>query len=476
MEQREQRHSIVTILGDEDSNTSNDAKSVGPRDTGWDGESGKLTSDNVASNFISTPPPPAKLWDTDDIQYLSKVKCKVSIMLTHIDPKNGLFEGRMKFHWNMRTLNYQERTEPLLRVPGIRFPRLSCRIEESRMWRNFDHDSDITVAWQGTTVLSFSGHEMFEVHDFPYDRQVIDLNLFEFVWRDDKDTDRFYEEMKVVSFSTETQSMMPEWDACNAITEPRNVEQRHTGPTFCSRFLVKLRFQRRERYYVTQIFMVTYLITSAASFTLALSPGKRFVGDRLTVLTSGLLTLVSFKYSISHDLPSVPYPTFASTYLAAQVHTLVAIAAETVITYKMAIDGVVEEKILALFEDCLLIFLLLIWAAYFLYARHGKKRRPWEDVLNSQNDSAEIKDSPPEKAATFMLSENTESAKFQYHPKHAATYIRLVSILKAVGGKLCDSKAKEKMQEDDFKDTKDLPDTKFYYRKAREQLPKTLAL
>lgn len=396
-------HEVVTIIGGEVNGTSSSSKKPAKERTSTGNFAGSRTRESgcadhtvpfsskvrdLSSSFACSPPPPRKLWDTDDVQYLNKVSCRVSVMMTHIDPKNGMFEGRMTCSWHMRTLECQERTDPLLRVPGIRCPSLACSIEESRMWRNFNHDSATTVAWSGITVMSFYGNEVFEVHDFPYDRQVVDLNVLDFVWRDDKDTDRYFEEMKVVSLSSETQSMMPEWECCPAIVEARNVSQLGSGPSSCSRFIVKLRLQRKERYYITHIFMVTYLITSAALFTLGLSPGAKFVGDRLIILTSGLLSLVSFKYSIAHDLPSVPYPTFASTYLACQVYTLVAIAGETVLTYKLRDD--MDSGILATFEDILLGVLLLLWLSYFLYAAFGKKRRTWEDVLSSQTDSTEV--------------------------------------------------------------------------------------
>merc|ERR1719401_3280356 len=116
-----------------------------------------------------------------------------------INPKNGRFEGRMKFHWKYRLLKIDDRTEARKRIPGIRMPRLSFRTEESRVWRNFDEDTETTIAWNGTTVLHFNGYECFEVHDFPFDRQIIDFDLFEFVWKDDKDSDNFYESMKIVS-------------------------------------------------------------------------------------------------------------------------------------------------------------------------------------------------------------------------------------------------------------------------------------
>jgi len=232
---------------------------------------------------------------------------------------------------------------------------------------------------------------MFEVNDFPFDRQVINLDLFEFVWRSDKDSDYYFEAMKVVSFTTETISMLPEWDTYPAIIEARNVKKPGSGPSFGTRFIVKLRLQRKEKYYITQIFMVTFLILSASLLPLALYPGDTFIGDRLSLHSSGLLTLVAFKYSVSHELPTVPYNTFASTFLTAQIVTLVAVSSESVLAYKI-VNTLVDPDYLNIAEDILLYMLLLLWLVYFLHVAFVKGRVSWEEVLQDQRDNHELKD------------------------------------------------------------------------------------
>lgn len=383
-------------------------------------------------SFWSKPPPPSGLWDTDDVQYLDKVRCHAWIRMTHIDPKNGRYEGRMKIHWAFRTLNSKERTEPRTRVPGLRLPRLVCAVEESRIWRHFDGDSERTVSWQGTTVLSFAGFEVFEVHEFPFDRQVINLDLFEFVWRSDKDSDQYFEAMKVVSFTTETISMLPEWDTFPAIIAVTNSKKPGSGPSYATRFTVKLRLQRKEKYYVTQIFMVTYLILSASLLPLALAPGETFVGDRLSLHSSGLLTLVAFKYSVSNELPTVPYTTCTSSWLTAQISTLVGCCTETVLGYKLT--AVIDQDILNVIEDILLYCLLLVWMVYFLYIALLKDRVPWEEILNSQQDNKELKDdkdSPWAKAGAPSNSGSSTSTPTDTETRLEETPVRPRKVVQA---------------------------------------------
>lgn len=357
------------------------------------------TADNLKADcqlvrcFTGDPEPPEDLWDTDDVQYLDKVRCYTWVRLTRVDPKNGTFEGRMKCHWALRTLNIMDRTEPRIRVPGIRLPRLSCSVEESRIWRHFDADSEKTTAWQGCYQMSFKGYEIFEVHHFPFDRQIICLDLFEFVWRVDKGSDVYHEAMKIVSFTVETISMLPEWDTYPAIIEPCDIQRLGSGPTFGTTFLVKLRLQRREKYYISHIFLVSLLILVASLLPLSFLPGEGKVGDRLAIHSGGLLTLVAFKYGVSHDLPTVPYATFISTFLTSQILTLVFVCAEAIFSYKV-VGLFIEEEAMDKFEDALLIALLVLWWGYFFFSAFYKKRQSWESVMSDQDGNANVGEDP----------------------------------------------------------------------------------
>jgi len=343
-------------------------------------------------SYVCSPPPPLGLWDTDDLAFLDRVKAHAWVRLTAVDPKNGRFEARMKVHWSLRSLNLRERTEPRIRVPGIRVPSILSTTEESRVWRELGKESEKSILWAGTSTFSLAGWEMFEVHDFPYDRQIINWDMFDFVWRHDKETDTFEESMKMVEFDMECSSMLPEWDCFPALLIPRSQKRPGAGPSHCSRFQVKLRLQRKHKYYITQVFMVTYMILTASLFPLAMDPSENHIGDRLALHAGGLLTLVAFRYGIAEQLPSVPYLTFTDWFLLWQVVTLVMVSVESVVTYKLAGVPGVSMPLVNMMEDVLLIALVVGWLAYFLYCALWKKRMSWADVLANQDQSQELHD------------------------------------------------------------------------------------
>lgn len=350
----------------------------------------------MATNvFASTPEPPEKLWIVEDPRFLDVVNVRADIRLTKIDPKNGCFEGRLKCYWTVRTLHNHQHTEPRIRVPGIRFSRIATVVEESRMWRDLASDTAETMFWRGTTAITFAGNELFEVQDFPFDKQIISLDQFEFVWRAAKQVYTHEESMRVVKFSMQTVSMLPEWETYPAMLTPLMVRENGGGPTTCSRFLARLRIQRRPRYYITQIFLVAYLIFASSILPLGLKPGDEHIGDRLALHGSGLLTLVSFRYSVANELPSVPYATFTSTFLTSQVVILVFVAAESLVVYKLTVVSqlaIIDADWINVLEDFMLLTLVAGWGLFLLYIYMFKHSRLWEEVLEAQQENNELED------------------------------------------------------------------------------------
>jgi len=344
----------------------------------------------IQGQYICDPMPPQDLWDLDDMKFLEKVSCRASIRILGVSPKNGSYRARMKCEWSFRTLNSGDRTDVSLWVPGIRMPGLVVVCEESRLWREMTKSTETTIFWSGTSLFSLAGYEIFEMEDFPFDRQAIDLELLEFVWRRNKDSDVFDFAMKVVSFSVQTDSYLPEWLSFPAIVRPDNEMKLDAGgPAFASRFQVVLRIQRRHWFYVVQIFLVTWLITTVSCFPLAMPPTQKHVTDRLARYLSGILTLFTFKFGITGLLPSVPYSTYLDYYMLWQVLTIVALSVETIIVYRCVEDGDSLDFIDSV-ENYFMLFIMIAWMASFLYVAFCKRRRKWAWTLLNQEKNVQV--------------------------------------------------------------------------------------
>eukprot|EP00416_Gambierdiscus_australes_P027304 CAMPEP_0171068360 /NCGR_PEP_ID=MMETSP0766_2-20121228/8518_1 /TAXON_ID=439317 /ORGANISM="Gambierdiscus australes, Strain CAWD 149" /LENGTH=390 /DNA_ID=CAMNT_0011524665 /DNA_START=10 /DNA_END=1182 /DNA_ORIENTATION=+ len=344
--------------------------------------------------WLSNPPPPQNLWDRADAAYVDLVRCRAWVWVTSVDPKNGTFSCRMKCQWLVRLVNHKERTDPRIRVPGIRMPRMMVVVDESRLWRDTMQDSAATVCWQGMSVFEMSGYEKFEVMDFPFDRQIINLDLFHFVWRRNKDDDAFEESMKVVDFEMVTTCVLPEFTTYKAVITPQKVMEPEHGPQHCSRFEVVLRVERRQKYYVLQIFTVSYIITMVSTLAMSLKPEQGEIANKLGIICSGLLTLMSFKYSVADSLPKVPYVTFTDSYLQLQLVTLVSVAVESVLSYKLCDKYGFSLNLLDTMEDILLAVVFCCWTGLYVYAAilKARRRKSWQSILNR----AEEEDDEPE--------------------------------------------------------------------------------
>lgn len=321
------------------------------------------------------------LWDTKDPAFLDKVCCRAIVKVTAIDAKSSRFELRMKCHWKFRTLHSEERTETRLRVPGIRMPGLVVTVEESRIWRDMQRvkGSKHTLFWRGVSVFTIYGYERFELKRFPYDRQIVSLDLLEFVWRENKDSAEYAFSMQICAFSLVVVSMLPEWKEYRSIIEADNPSHNRRvedsialprsglmssdsvasqtllsnrtaaddedPPGYASRFSVKLRLERINGFYVSQVFFLSILITLMSSLPLALPPDTESVGDRLSLYGSGILTLTAFKYGISDKLPNVPYSTVFDYVCFAELLSLILLSVEAlaVYTHVESADGATNE-------------------------------------------------------------------------------------------------------------------------------------
>lgn len=332
------------------------------------GEAGQIPK-RIDKRFVD-------LWDVHDPAFLDKVCCECLIKVTRVDPKESRFELRMKCKWTFRTLHSDEKTETKLRVPGIRLPGLIVEVNESRVWKDLQKTkgSENTVFWRGVSLFTITGFERFEMLDFPFDRQVMSLDIFEFVWQADKDSTDYDFSMHIVSFRLETMSMLPEWEAATAIIEATNVRVQHksglhvlgasagseaTGyaggsrssprgsaeqrPSYANRFKVQLRLQRNNWFYLIQIFGLSILITMASTIPLLMPANRDHIGSRLGLYSGGVLTLTSFKYSVGDQLPSVPYSTKFDRIMLTEVVTLIGCALESLVAYRFVEDGVEEQ-------------------------------------------------------------------------------------------------------------------------------------
>lgn len=351
----------------------------------------------IASLKLDAPDSHEAMWGEENcLEQLDRVACFATIRLTKMDAKDGTFSLRMQCQWAFRTLNPKGETEISFRgVPGIRMPGLDVCVEESRIWKDL-HNSTATetIFWRGTSTFLMSGFKEFNVMDFPFDRQILDLQQLHFVWRSSKEDDDYFNTMKVAFLQITPCSMLPEWHPEPALITPFNATNAarddSTGSHVCyaTKFRVELHMERKHGFYVRQIFFVTTMITIAACFPLGMPPTEDHMGDRLSVYSAGLLTLVAFKYGVMDHLPSVPYATFTDNILLTQILTIIACMFECVIVFRLKDETGTIDRL----ENVLLALVFVLWSSYLFYIAWVKptKRTPWQIVRETDLDRNKI--------------------------------------------------------------------------------------
>merc|ERR1740121_2313358 len=243
--------------------------------------------------------------------------------------------------------------------------------------------------------------------------------------------------MNLVSLHVQCVSLLPAWDPYSPIVRPAKVfkggEERHDAtsgnvyvtPEYASRFMVTLRMERTNWFYIAQVFGLTIMIT-ITSFLGILIPLDGNLHDRLGLYAAGILTLTSFKYAVGDQLPSVPYATMFDYVMLWQFFTLVLCAAESLIAYRFVTgygsfrppqDKRVQDMVRT-GELLFFFFLLISWGAYWLWLAGkelgllmGKTPLDWLTILCNQEYQAaddEIEDFD-QKKDRGKIGELTES-------------------------------------------------------------------
>jgi len=334
----------------------------------------------------------------DQDHAVERVGCSATVSVTSVDPKAGTFQVRMVCQWAFRTNNPNNDTEIIYRgVPGIRIPGLSVKVQESRIWKVLEGNSNNIIKWNGTSIFLLQGFKMYELKDFPFDRHVIRLQNLDFVWRSYKDDDDFFDSMKIVWLQIESKSILPEWIPAGPTIEPlqkvvdddpqSSQDWEEEEADFANKFQIDMRIERAHKFYVRQIFFVTYLITVASCTPLLMFPED--MGDRLSVYGGGLLTLVAFKYGVMDHLPSVPYSTFTDSFLLWQMITIAMCTFASLIGYRLK---QYNEELVDWVENITFFSVFAIWtmALFSVWCCKPKCRKAWDDVTETDDDPMRV--------------------------------------------------------------------------------------
>jgi hypothetical protein len=240
------------------------------------------------------------------------------IELTDIDVRKGQFQfqGYADFSWCDPRLAFdpaevgsdiQLFTGPavLAKQEGLWNPDLALANEVSGIQvrkREVTIRSDGRVRFRGL----FSAHlaANFDLRRFPFDSQVLPIQVESFTWNEDALV--FRPDPDGIGVRQDFE--LPEWKVGAVTSRAGRSPAARRGQQF-ARFEVGVEIERRVGYYLWKALLPLFLIV-ALSWTVFWIPEG--IAGRIRLSATVILTIVAYQFAMASDLPKVAYVTFLS--------------------------------------------------------------------------------------------------------------------------------------------------------------------
>ena len=196
--------------------------------------------------------------------------------------------------------------------------------------------------------------ELFELHNFPFDMQDLQLELR---LNDSQTWDLYNLTINQVQFHR-TAFELTEW----AVHEPVVVR----GSPAHKVSTVQLKVRRLAMYYVQNIVLTMTMLSIIGLLCYAMEPDN--IGDRLSTMFTLILTVVAFKLVLAQSLPKVAYNTLIDWYMMASFMSLTLTCGACVIPsfYSDSDDQEDANRSALYFSVVLVVTTILLWAMMVL--------------------------------------------------------------------------------------------------------------
>ena len=201
-------------------------------------------------------------------------------------------------------------------------------------------DGEAGAAMSSTDVGIATLQSEFNFSAFPFDSQVLQIEIYKDVW------DEYFVNLRSLLRSFEKIDIkeidrIPDWDITNkALTAEYYFDNYQED--YMPKFIINLRIERNYVYYLYKIFVPICIILLVAWSALWIRPSQ--IEARLTVTIVCLLSLIAYNYIYEGDLPKLDYITLMDyiillAYAFAAIPTIV-----SVISYERYKNNIQNEN------------------------------------------------------------------------------------------------------------------------------------
>lgn len=174
-------------------------------------------------------------------------------------------------------------------------------------------------------------------HGFPFDNQVLPIQLESFVWHADIVQLRALPD--VSGFAPEFR--MPEWEVLGVRTALARSHRSIDGVPF-SRLTFNVEIRRQSGYYVWKVILPLIIIVMISWVVFWMHEER--LGRRAAVSATGILTTIAYQFIVSESLPRVPYLTAMDRIIVLSLVTIGATMVVNVAVERVGLHNTTAAK------------------------------------------------------------------------------------------------------------------------------------
>jgi hypothetical protein len=160
------------------------------------------------------------------------------------------------------------------------------------------HDGTVEQSINVSVLLS----NQYDLRRFPFDRQILELQVESFAW--DRDHLQFVHDETIGGFSEGIS--IPEWNIATIAGGEKEVRVMRSDTPF-ARYVLEIEITRKPGFYLWKVFLPLILIV-ALSWSVFWMTDERF-SNRSRISATGVLTIVAYQFAFAKDLPRIGYLT-----------------------------------------------------------------------------------------------------------------------------------------------------------------------
>jgi hypothetical protein len=211
----------------------------------------------------------------------------------------------VELNWHDPRLTHENTGRVLMNLNEVWHPNIQF-VNQQRLWSTIPDmvhvspDGEVTYAMR--VWGSFS--QSYDLHKFPFDKQVFTIQLVEAVYTIDQ---VILEQHPKHKSGIARRLSLPDWDILSWNAESRPYKASPEYEESASGYSLTFQAKRHTGYFIVKVILPLILIVAMSWVVFWIDPQE--LGAQLNVAVTTMLTLIAYRFAVGRDLPHVSYLT-----------------------------------------------------------------------------------------------------------------------------------------------------------------------